>query len=424
MAALHYDGYNGRLSVEEEVLTLVHWGLVAKGGGLATDRPRRIPLQAVSGVAFRPATRLVNGYITLGLGGATAPELGATEAGSDPNTVTFRHRDSALFHGLYDWLQGVVRYNQEHGIDCAAVAFDAPAATQLRRSEGLAEERQVQDFRSAPPPVGAPIQPSAGPVPTSGENLGRRERAERRSSFEALAMAAAGGDMEALRVLPGALEATRAHWRRGKLESKLWEVFASAIRQVGADDVMTVEEEGHLVALAGALGLSFGELSSKVPTAFEELVVCRINDGRPPTMSNPPIIAKRGEATYGSFAVGLMKEVVRREFRGGSSGVSIPIGFGMRYRTGSARGRSVVVGTDLVAEDTGVLVVTSTRSVFTGAKKTLEFRNDRLVAMQQYTDGLRLNVSNRQTASLFKFGEGSSPTIAAALISHAVASTQ
>ena len=65
--------------------------------------------------------------------------------------------------------------------------------------------------------------------------------------------------------------------------------------------------------------------------------------------------------------------------------------------------------------------MTSQRAVFTGQAKTLEFRNDKLVGMQQYTDGLRLNVSNRQAASLFKIPTG--PSIAAALITASVAHT-
>ena len=68
-------------------------------------------------------------------------------------------------------------------------------------------------------------------------------------------------------------------------------------------------------------------------------------------------------------------------------------------------------------------LATSVRSLFTGSKKTLEFRHDKLVGMEQYTDGLQLNVSNRQTASLLKFGKGQSPTLASALISLAIAVT-
>jgi hypothetical protein len=250
--------------------------------------------------------------------------------------------------------------------------------------------------------------------------VGRREKAALRASFEALALSAARGDPAALAQLPRAVEDTRAYWREGKLDDALWSTLVAAIDYVAQDDVLTVDEESYLAEVAQALGLPLDQLSNKAPTAFETLVICRINDGRPPTLDHAPILTKAGEVAYGWFSVALMKEVVKREFRGGTAGVSIPIGGGMRFRTGAVRGRSVVVGSDLVAQDQGPLVITSTRTVFTGAKKTLEFRHDKLVGIQQYTDGLRLNVSNRQTASLFKFGKGQSPTLASALISHAI----
>ena len=91
--------------------------------------------------------------------------------------------------------------------------------------------------------------------------------------------------------------------------------------------------------------------------------------------------------------------------------MSVRIAKGVSYRVGQVRAHSVVVGTHLEAQDSGHLVVTDRRAVFMGAKKTLEFRRDRLVGLGQYADGLRLSVSNRQTASLFRFAQGSSPTI-------------
>jgi hypothetical protein len=63
------------------------------------------------------------------------------------------------------------------------------------------------------------------------------------------------------------------------------------------------------------------------------------------------------------------------------------------------------------------LTITWVRSVFVGARKTLEFRHDRLVGVQQFLDGLRLSVSNRQTASLLTMLRTTSPSVAAALIS-------
>lgn len=412
MSLMRYVGYNGVATVEGEILALFHGGSAANVGGLDTDVPQQFPLERISDVAFADATPAVNGHLTLGVNGAAAQALDPASAGSDPQTIQFDWQQREVFQALYGWLVSVVRYNREHGIQPAVPVVGEPAA---------ATGTPTLDYRSAPPPTGPPIVPAAPVLPPVKELSPRQQRAQRRTSFEALANAAAGGDPDALAGLPEALAAARADWRPSKLRSALWQVVTEAVRRANSDDVLTLEEEKHLFALSGALGLDLGDVASNAPELFEELMVCRINDGRPPTLTDPPMLTKRGETAYGAFNAALMKEAVRREFRGGSSGVSIPVGFGVRYRTGRFRGHSVVVGTDLVAEDTGVLVVTNLRSVFAGSKKTLEFRHDRLVGMQQYRDGLRLNVSNRQTASLLKFSRGNSPTICAALITHAVA---
>lgn len=245
----------------------------------------------------------------------------------------------------------------------------------------------------------------------------RRAKLERRGEFEALAMRAATGDPEAFAALPTALMEARPLWKSGEFDAKAWEVMAAAVRNVIADDVVTEEEESHLRRLGDVLGTPMQGLATNNFALFEELAIAEINDGRFPVLADPPIMVRKGEKVYASFNADLMKEVVIREFRGGSSGISVPLGGGVRYRVGGMRGRSVVVGSELVAQDSGLLVVTSTRSVFVGQKKTLEFRNDKLVGLEQFADGLRLNVSNRQTASLFTFPPGQSPSIAAALIS-------
>jgi hypothetical protein len=102
----------------------------------------------------------------------------------------------------------------------------------------------------------------------------------------------------------------------------------------------------------------------------------------------------------------LMKEVTMREFRGGSSGFSFRIAKGVRYRTGSFRGHSVVVGTQLQVADTGVLAVTSTRIVFLGSRKTVEIPYSKLVGLEVFTDGIRFSASNRQNAPLFRLESG------------------
>jgi hypothetical protein len=239
-----------------------------------------------------------------------------------------------------------------------------------------------------------------------------------RNQFDSLAIKAAHGDTDAVQALPAAATEAREYYRNDKKYlDEAWAVMTVALRDVLTDDVLTEQKETQIAKLASALGIHLADLAPRNFALFEEVMVARINDGRPLHDDRAPLMTKPGETAYATFAVALMKEVVDRELRGGSRGVSVHIAKGVTYRVGQVRAHSVVVGTHLVAQDSGQLVVTDRRAVFMGTKKTLEFRRDRLVGLAQYADGLRLSVSNRQTASLFRFAQGSSPTIAAALLS-------
>lgn len=239
----------------------------------------------------------------------------------------------------------------------------------------------------------------------------REERTERTELEEQVARAADGDD-EAAAGLPEAAAKVEPGW----LERHRVAMFADAVRRALKDDLIDVPDSARLDRISEALGVSLEDLRVHEPDAFDELVIGQVNDGRLPVVVNPPILTRRGEKVHGVFRVDLMREVAVREFHGGSSGVSIPLGMGVRYRVGAVRGHSEVVGSELVAQDGGILAVTSIRSVFSGLRKTLEFRHDRLVDLQEYSDGLRFNVSGRQTASLFRFAKGSSPSLAAALV--------
>lgn len=261
--------------------------------------------------------------------------------------------------------------------------------------------------------------PDLAPATAPGKLSRREAKRQGRDAFESTGIAAAHGDEAALEALPTTIAAAEKSYRGKALEDKKWDVLALGIRDVLDDDRLSEREEQHLFRLAAALGLDLQDLQRRDLAVFEELVIAGLNDGRLPAV-DVPIMTKPGETGRATFAVSLMKEVAIRELRGGSQGVSIRIAKGVSYRTGQIRARSVVIGTQLQVQDTGVLSITNQRAVFAGNQRTLEFRFDKLVGMEQFKDGLRLNVSNRQLASLFKFTPPSSPLIAAALISHSV----
>jgi len=78
----------------------------------------------VSGVRIKPATRLTNGCLTLGLGGAKADDPEANTTAGNRNTVLFRKKEQTTFQQLHDWLVGVVNHNQATGTDYPSIEFD------------------------------------------------------------------------------------------------------------------------------------------------------------------------------------------------------------------------------------------------------------------------------------------------------------
>jgi hypothetical protein len=123
-------------------------------------------------------------------------------------------------------------------------------------------------------------------------------------------------------------------------------------------------------------------------------------------LDNAHIITQKGEVVHAETEAELMKEVTLREFRGGYRGFSFRVAKGVTYRTGWGRGHSVVVGTNLVAEDSGLLALTSKRAVFVGSRKTVELPYSKLINLGIFSDGVQFHMGNRTQAPLFKVENG------------------
>lgn len=178
------------------------------------------------------------------------------------------------------------------------------------------------------------------------------------------------------------------------------------VEEVLNDEHLTEEEERGLDAAVSALGVPRESLEASIGDLQSRFIVARVNAGRLPELPDSPVMLKRNEVAHYAVAARLMKEVVHRETRGGYSGFSIPITKGVRFRTGSYRGKSVVVGTSLEVADQGTLTITSQRAVYQGLRKTVETPFTKLVGVNVFNDGIQFHASNRQTAPLFKVPDG------------------
>ncbi len=118
------------------------------------------------------------------------------------------------------------------------------------------------------------------------------------------------------------------------------------------------------------------------------------------------LMQKPGERTLWS-ATGVFHETGRTpsSYVGGSGGVSIPVGGGVRFRVGAMRGQ-VVPGEELqMDKDQGVVMLTTERLIFTGPIKTQEWNFDKLLMISTTADesDYFISVSNRQKTSGVRF---------------------
>jgi hypothetical protein len=184
------------------------------------------------------------------------------------------------------------------------------------------------------------------------------------------------------------------------------EAFRRYAETVLADDHLTVGEEKALNEVLAALDIPDDAFITTHLDVGKRLLIARANDGRIEPVADPKLMTKNDEVVYLETAASLMKEVVQREWRGGSAGFSFPIAKGIRFRTDQIRGQSVVVGTELQPEDDGVLSITSERVAYLGSRKTMEFQYSKLMNVEVFTDGIRFNATNRQRAPLFTVASG------------------
>jgi len=120
------------------------------------------------------------------------------------------------------------------------------------------------------------------------------------------------------------------------------------------------------------------------------------------------VVQKHGEKALWT-ASAIFHEVGKTPSRyvGGSSGISIPITKGVRYRTSSTRG-TIIPGTEYqMDKDQGIALITTTRVIFTGGLKTQEWLIENILGAnrnENETD-FTINVSNRQKPSGLRFNE-------------------
>lgn len=130
-----------------------------------------------------------------------------------------------------------------------------------------------------------------------------------------------------------------------------------------------------------------------------------IGEGRS-SPETPLRLGPRERAVYTIDRAGLFE--TRRgpgQWSGRSSGVSVPVGLGIRVRTGQSRGHYVQGAESPTVIDTGTVTFTNQRVVFLGNKYTRVWDFSKLLGVEHNTSAKQtaIQVSNREKTSGFTY---------------------
>jgi len=168
------------------------------------------------------------------------------------------------------------------------------------------------------------------------------------------------------------------------------------------DGNLSVEEENQLTQFAAHFNLSQNELDQRgVYIQFVKGAVLReVMEGKIPDrlkIDTPlPFNFQKSESLIWVFdGVDYYEDKTRRQYVGGSSGVSIRVAKGVYFRTGGFKGHPVET-TERVHMGTGIMAVTNKHIYFTSPQKTFRVRLDKIVSFMPFSDGVGIQ---RDTAT-------------------------
>ncbi|MCC6731168.1 MAG: hypothetical protein IT208_17720 [Chthonomonadales bacterium] len=169
-----------------------------------------------------------------------------------------------------------------------------------------------------------------------------------------------------------------------------------AVDQVVEDGVLTEAEEQRLSGLTHALGYETATLPEDVRTKLSMAGALReVMAGRVPVCpfaANGPLLFnfQRSEQLVWLFSgVRYIEEKTRRQYVGGSSGVSFRVMRGVYYRFGGSRGH-VEEHTAMEPADSGLLAMTTKHIYFGGSRKSFRVPYGKIVSIQPYREGIAI----------------------------------
>jgi hypothetical protein len=122
--------------------------------------------------------------------------------------------------------------------------------------------------------------------------------------------------------------------------------------------------------------------------------------GEVPTKQCNGLVLQKGEVCHWEEGAGLRVQKTTHEYVGGHSSVSIPLGHGVRFRTGGFKGHQVD-HTGWEEGGTGVLHITNQRVCFTGQQHSVAIPYKKMISVGGFEGGFIVRTSNEKKPGIF-----------------------
>jgi hypothetical protein len=175
--------------------------------------------------------------------------------------------------------------------------------------------------------------------------------------------------------------------------------------QATAADAQAQQFEQQAASLSAAANAASDELKRRADAEREmgfdaPYVVAYLKTYGPQEVQSP-LILKRGERASLVVPATLARQQARRQWVGGSQGVSFPIGHtGIRYRVGSFHGHPIQQQS-LGKLDAGILAVTNQRIAFIGKVKSTSIPFAKLLHVECYSDAVAVFQEGRENPDFY-----------------------
>lgn len=240
----------------------------------------------------------------------------------------------------------------------------------------------------------------------------KEAQAQGRAEIVGMARAAlvASSSLSSLEAEIGKIE-SRAKVPLSERKSLLLRAWCEAVDVLLSDNVLEEREEERLDQFAEYFQLPSDDIQKMAAQerVVKSAVLREVMDGKISqriTLTGTTLINfQKGETVLWAFAdCKYLEDRTRKQFVGGSQGVSVRVAKGVYYRVGAFKGNSISY-TERVHVDTGWMFVTSKNLYFAGTQKSVRIPYSKILSFEPFEDGIGI-MRDAASAKLQIFATG------------------